>query len=68
MPAMAQIVRPTQPQQPVPFPVINPAQGLNNILTYPLRRDGQPQPGVVQVPQTPPSGYGNGIPVPPPTP
>jgi hypothetical protein len=30
-------------QQQVPFPVINPAQGLNNVLTYPLR-SSQPQP------------------------
>jgi hypothetical protein len=27
----------------VPFPVINPVQGLSNLLTYPLRKD-QPQP------------------------
>lgn len=30
-------------QQQVPFPVINPAQGLNNVLTYPLRSN-QPPP------------------------
>ena len=29
-------------QQQVPFPVINPAQGLNNVLTYPLRSNHPP--------------------------
>ncbi len=28
---------------PVPFPVINPVQGLSNVLTLPLR-NGQPPP------------------------
>jgi len=28
---------------PVPFPVINPVQGLNNVLTLPLRNN-QPPP------------------------
>ncbi len=31
-------------QQQVPFPVINPAQGLNNVLTYPLRSSQPPPP------------------------
>jgi hypothetical protein len=30
--------------QPVPFPVINPAQGLSNVLTYPLRLNQPPPP------------------------
>jgi hypothetical protein len=29
---------------PVPFPVINPVQGLSNVLTYPLRRAQPPPP------------------------
>lgn len=29
-------------QQQVPFPVINPAQGLSNVLTYPLRSNQPP--------------------------
>ena len=42
-------------QQQVPFPVINPAQGLNNVLTYPLRRDQPPPPPVWTAPiATPP--------------
>ena len=28
----------------VPFPVINPAQGLSNVLTAPLRQNQPPQP------------------------
>ena len=41
---------------PVPFPVINPVQGLSNVLTYPLRRNQQPPPPAgVQAPiATPP--------------
>ena len=29
---------------PVPFPVINPMQGLNNVLTLPLRNNEPPPP------------------------
>jgi hypothetical protein len=50
-PAWAQVPRPYCPygqtcqnQQPVPFPVINPVQGLNNILTLPLRNNEPPPP------------------------
>ena len=28
----------------VPFPVINPAQGLSNVLTFPLRQNQPPPP------------------------
>jgi hypothetical protein len=41
----------------VPFPVINPAQGLNNVLTLPLRNNQPPppQPGLGYAPvATPP--------------
>ena len=34
-------------QQQVPFPVINPAQGLSNVLTYPLRSNQPPPPAPV---------------------
>lgn len=34
-------------QQQVPFPVINPAQGLSNVLTYPLRSNQAPPPSPV---------------------
>ncbi|HWM61337.1 MAG TPA: hypothetical protein VNN98_04255 [Rhizomicrobium sp.] len=49
-PAMAQptIVcgygQPCPNGNPVPFPVINPVQGLSNVLTYPLRRNQPPPP------------------------
>jgi hypothetical protein len=33
--------------QQVPFPVINPAQGLSNVLTYPLRSSEPPTPAPV---------------------
>jgi hypothetical protein len=36
--------QPCQGASPVPFPVINPAQGLSNVLTYPLRQDQPPPP------------------------
>ena len=36
--------QPCQNGNPVPFPVINPVQGLNNILTLPLRNDQSPPP------------------------
>ena len=36
--------QPCQNGNPVPFPVINPAQGLSNILTYPLRQNQPPPP------------------------
>jgi hypothetical protein len=35
--------QPCQNGNSVPFPVINPVQGLSNILTLPLR-NGQPSP------------------------
>jgi hypothetical protein len=44
--------------QRVPFPVVSPVQGLNNILTYPLRRNQQPPP--------PPAWYQAPIATPPP--
>lgn len=50
-PALAQVPQPYCPygqtcqnQPPVPFPVINPVQGLNNILTLPLRNNAPPPP------------------------
>ena len=50
-PALAQAPRPYCPygqtcqnQTPVPFPVINPVQGLNNILTLPLKNNEPPPP------------------------
>ncbi len=43
----------------VPFPVINSAQGLNNVLTYPQRNSGQ---------QPPPSAGYAPIAIPPATP
>ena len=50
-PALAQVPRPFCPygqtcqnQAPVPFPVINPVQGLNNILTLPLKNNEPPPP------------------------
>jgi hypothetical protein len=36
--------QPCQNGNPVPFPVINPAQGLSNVLTYPLRLNQPPPP------------------------
>jgi hypothetical protein len=33
-----------QTGNPVPFPVVNPAQGLSNVLTYPLRQNMPPPP------------------------
>ena len=36
--------QPCQGANPVPFPVINPAQGLSNVLTYPLRQNQPPPP------------------------
>ncbi len=61
-PALAQVPRPYCPygqtcqnQQPVPFPVINPVQGLNNILTLPLRNNEPPPPPTAYAPlPTPP--------------
>jgi len=44
--------------QRVPFPVVSPVQGLNNILTYPLRREQPPPP--------PPAWYQAPIATPPP--
>lgn len=42
-------------QQQVPFPVINPAQGLSNVLTYPLRSNAPPPAPVWTAPiATPP--------------
>jgi len=49
-PAMAQPTtvcgygQPCPNGNPVPFPVINPVQGLSNVLTYPLRRNQPPPP------------------------
>ena len=50
-PVLAQVPRPFCPygqtcqnQAPVPFPVINPVQGLNNILTLPLKNNEPPPP------------------------
>ena len=50
-PALAQVPQPYCPygqtcqnRDPVPFPVINPVQGLNNILTLPLRNNEPPPP------------------------
>ena len=55
--AMSAAAQPQQPacgygqicpgQQQVPFPVINPAQGLSNVLTYPLRSSAPPPPAPV---------------------
>src|ERR1700678_2422033 len=45
-------------QNPVPFPVVNPLAGLSKLLP-PRNPPSNP-------PQTFGSGYGNGIPVPPP--
>ena len=57
VPALAQAPQPFCPygqtcqnQQPVPFPVINPVQGLNNLLTLPLKNNQPPPP-------PPTSGY-----------
>ncbi|HKQ44731.1 MAG TPA: hypothetical protein VJS47_04990 [Rhizomicrobium sp.] len=33
--------------EPLPFPVINPAKGLNDILTYPLRHNQPPPPAPI---------------------
>ena len=44
--------------QRVPFPVVSPVQGLNNILTYPIRREQPPPP--------PPAWYQAPIATPPP--
>jgi hypothetical protein len=60
-PALAQAPRPYCPygqtcqnQTPVPFPVINPVQGLNNILTLPLKNN-EPAPPKAYAPiATPP--------------
>ena len=38
--------QPCPNSEPVPFPVINPAKGLNDILTYPLRHN-QPPPAPI---------------------
>jgi len=50
-PALAQVPQPYCPygqncqnRAPVPFPVINPVQGLNNILTLPLNNNQPPAP------------------------
>ena len=63
-PALAQVPRPYCPYgqtcqnaPPVPFPVINPVQGLRNALTLPLGQDQQvpPPPAVGYAPiATPP--------------
>ena len=61
-PALAQVPQPYCPygqtcqnQTPVPFPVINPVQGLNNILTLPLRNNAPPPPPAAYAPiATPP--------------
>lgn len=62
-PALAQVPRPYCPygqtcqnQQPVPFPVINPVQGLNNILTLPLKNNepAAPPPAAYAPIATPP--------------
>ena len=60
-PAMAQPTtvcgygQPCPNGNPVPFPVINPVQGLSNVITYPLRRDQPPPPAWAQAPiATPP--------------
>jgi hypothetical protein len=54
-PAMAQYCpygQTCQNKNPVPFPVINPLQGLNNILP---QKDNPPQPPVAYAPvATPP--------------
>ena len=42
----------------VPFPVINPVQGLNNVLTLPLKNNQPPPP--------PENGYSAPIATPPP--
>jgi hypothetical protein len=63
-PALAQVPQPYCPygqncqnRAPVPFPVINPVQGLNNILTLPQNNNQPPPlpPGTVYAPiATPP--------------
>jgi hypothetical protein len=60
-PAWAQVPRPYCPygqtcqnQAPVPFPVINPVQGLNNILTLPLKNNEPPPPTPYAPIATPP--------------
>jgi hypothetical protein len=60
-PALAQVPRPYCPygqtcqnQPAVPFPVINPVQGLNNILTLPLKNNEPPPPAAYAPIPTPP--------------
>jgi len=43
-----------QNRDPVPFPVINPLQGLNNILTLPLKNNEPPPPAAYAPIATPP--------------